>query len=40
MERKFKIAHLAGITREHEDQFREAEKLLTRQGYIVFTPTF
>lgn len=40
MERKFKIAHLAGITREHEDQFREAEKLLTRRGYIVFTPTF
>lgn len=40
MEKKFKIAHLAGITREHEKQFREAEKLLTRQGYIVFSPVF
>ena len=26
MAKKFKIAHLAGITREHEEQFRSAEK--------------
>lgn len=40
MNRKYKIAHLVGITREHEKQFRSAEKILTRKGYIVFTPVF
>lgn len=38
MERKFTIAHLAGIIREHEKQFRSAEKMLTTMGYIVFAP--
>lgn len=37
-EKKFKIAHLLGITREHEAQFRHIEKRLTQQGYIVFAP--
>lgn len=40
MAKKFKIAHLAGITREHEEQFRSAEKVLTEMGYIVFAPVF
>lgn len=38
--KKHEIAHLIGITREHEDQFRNAEKILTRKGYIVFAPVF
>ena len=37
---EYKIAHLVGITREHEKQFRDAEKILTRKGYIVFAPVF
>lgn len=40
MAKKFKIAHLTGITREHEEQFRSAEKVLTEMGYIVFAPVF
>ena len=40
MDKKYEIAHLIGITREHEEQFRNAEKILTRKGYIVFTPVF
>lgn len=32
------IAHLAGITRNHEKQFREAEMELTKKGYICFAP--
>lgn len=38
MNKKYKIAHLIGITREHEKQFRNAEKILTGKGYIVFAP--
>lgn len=38
--RKYKIAHLIGITRGHEEQFRSAEKILTRKGYVVFAPVF
>ena len=30
MDKKYEIAHLIGITREHEEQFRNAEKILTR----------
>lgn len=40
MSGKYEIAHLVGITREHEKQFRNAEKILTRNGYIVFAPVF
>lgn len=40
MNKKYKIAHLIGITREHEEQFRNAEKILTENGYIVFAPVF
>lgn len=40
MDKKFKIAHLLGIVREHEQQFRDVEKWLTKQGYIVFAPVF
>lgn len=40
MSKKYKIAHLIGITREHEEQFRNAEKILTESGYIVFAPVF
>lgn len=40
MDREFKIAHLIGITRNHEDVFRHAERVLTEQGYIVFCPVF
>lgn len=40
MNKNYKVAHLVGITREHEKQFRGAEKTLTRKGYIVFTPVF
>ena len=35
---KYKVAHLLGITREHEPQFREVERELTKQGYICFAP--
>lgn len=35
---KYKVAHLLGITREHEHKFREAEKALTKAGYICFAP--
>lgn len=40
MNRKYEIAHLIGITRGHEKQFRDAEKVLTKQGYIVLAPVF
>lgn len=40
MTKKYEIAHLIGITREHEKQFRNAEKILTSKGYIVFAPVF
>ncbi|MCR2049732.1 hypothetical protein NSB25_20975 [Acetatifactor muris] len=40
MNKKYEIAHLVGITREHEKQFRSAEKILTSKGYIVFAPVF
>lgn len=35
---KYKVAHLLGITREHETQFRHVEKELTKAGYICFAP--
>ena len=35
---KYKVAHLLGITREHEQQFRKAEIELTKAGYICFAP--
>lgn len=35
---KYKVAHLLGITREHEKQFRHVEIELTKQGYICFAP--
>lgn len=35
---KYKVAHLLGITREHESQFRQAEIELTKAGYICFVP--
>lgn len=35
---KYKVAHLLGITREHEQQFRKAEIELTKAGYICFVP--
>lgn len=38
MDKKYEIAHLIGITREHEEQFRNVEKILTKKGYIVFAP--
>lgn len=38
MDKKYEIAHLIGITREHEEQFRNVEKILTNKGYIVFAP--
>lgn len=34
----YKVAHLLGITREHEPQFRHVEQELTKQGYICFAP--
>lgn len=34
----FKVAHLIGITRDHEAVFRDAEKFLTKIGYICFAP--
>lgn len=35
---KYKVAHLLGITREHESQFRHVETSLTKMGYICFAP--
>ena len=35
---KYKVAHLIGITREHEKQFRYVETELTKMGYICFAP--
>lgn len=35
---KFKVAHLLGITREHEKEFRHAERVLTKNGFICFAP--
>lgn len=35
---KYKVAHLLGITREHEKQFRYVETELTKMGYICFAP--
>lgn len=35
---KYKVAHLLGITREHEKQFRSVETELTKKGYICFAP--
>ena len=35
---KYKVAHLLGITREHEKQFRHVETELTKMGYICFAP--
>jgi len=35
---KYKVAHLLGITRDHEEQFRHVEKELTKMGYICFAP--
>ena len=40
MDKKYKIAHLIGSTRNHEKQFRDAEKVLTQKGYIAFAPVF
>lgn len=34
----YKVAHLLGITREHEEIFRHVEIELTKEGYIVFRP--
>ena len=35
---KYKVAHLLGITRGHEKQFRCVETELTKMGYICFAP--
>lgn len=35
---KYKVAHLLGITREHERYFRHVETELTKAGYICFAP--
>lgn len=35
---KYKIAHLLGITREHEPIFRHIEHELTKAGYMCFAP--
>lgn len=35
---KYKLAHLIGITRNHEKEFRSVEEALTKQGYICFAP--
>ena len=35
---KYKVAHLLGITRDHESQFRHAETELTKAGIIYFVP--
>lgn len=40
MNKKYKIVHLIGLTRGNEDKFRDAEKILTRKGFIVFAPVF
>lgn len=34
----YKIAHLVGVTRNREKEFRHAEMILTKKGYIVFAP--
>lgn len=34
----YEVAHLLGITREHESQFRYVETELTKMGYICFAP--
>lgn len=34
----YKVAHLLGIARGHEEQFRHIERELTKQGYICFCP--
>lgn len=35
---KYKVAHLLGITRDHEMQFRNVERELTKAGIICFAP--
>ena len=35
---QYKLAHVLGVTRGHESVFREIERELTQQGYIVFCP--
>lgn len=35
---KFKVAHLLGITREHEEYFRHVEIEMTKRGFICFAP--
>lgn len=35
---KYMVAHLLGITREHEKQFRDVEMALTKDGFICFAP--
>lgn len=35
---KYPIAHLLGITRDHEYRFRYVETELTKLGYICFAP--
>lgn len=37
---KYKVAHLIGIAREHEAEFRHVEQEMTKKGFICFTPTF
>lgn len=34
----YTVAHVLGVTRNHEPVFRDIEKALTQQGYIVFCP--
>ena len=34
----FKVAHLLGITRDHEKEFRNVERILTKNGFICFAP--
>ena len=34
----FKLVHLIGSTKQNKEKFIEAEKELTKQGYIVFKP--
>lgn len=36
--KKFKLVHLIGSTKSNKEKFEEAEKELTKQGYIVFKP--
>ena len=35
---KYKLAHIGGIARGHEKQFRACETALTLDGYICFAP--